>query len=46
MINDTLEMVAIVETDEAPEILTTVTVDAKSDEDLACAKCVGECKIF
>ena len=46
MANDTLERWTTEETNEQPEVYTAVAVNSGVDEDLACARCVGECKVF
>lgn len=46
MANDTLERWATDETNAQPVVYETAQVDSQSADDLACAKCVGECKVF
>jgi len=46
MVNDTLDSWEIQATAEEPEIYQATRLETQQDEDLACAKCVGECKIY
>lgn len=46
MANDTLERWATEETEVQPVVYEATEVDSTPDQDLACAKCVGECKIY
>jgi hypothetical protein len=46
MVDDTLEALKVEEGREKPEIYATACVEAKQEETLVCARCVGECKIY